>query len=452
MRLRAALSSVAAAPVRGVRRLSQMVFRRSPVRMFGLPRSKFDFAGSVGDGTGSSAVMAPLHWIMRTFPEAPPALWRMGSDGLEEQVLRHDMLKLLRRPNPFFSGPVLWMATLADYFVDGNAYWLKIRDGVGMPRELWWAPRSLITPKGDEQTLITHYEYRPGFADPLLIPAGDVVHFRFGSDKDDPRLGMSPLKSVLREVFTDDEAANFTASLLRNMGVPGLIVSPDGDFTPTQEDADATRAYLKAHYGGDNRGEALVMTGPTKVQQFGFSPEQLSLKDLRRVPEERVSAVLGVPAVVAGLGAGLDRSTFGNFAEAREAAYEQNILPTQVVLAEELWFQLLGDFEGSASIWDWRVGFDLSNVRVLQEDRFNLAKRLDLAVRGGWAQVAEGRKAMGLPVTDADRIYLRQMALVEVPADGGEPRPLTPPKRTGALNGHGDLTSGEIREVIHEQA
>jgi hypothetical protein len=33
------------------------------------------------------------------------------------------------------------------------------------------------------------------------------VHFRFGLDPDDPRKGYSPLKSVLREVFTDDEAA-----------------------------------------------------------------------------------------------------------------------------------------------------------------------------------------------------------------------------------------------------
>jgi hypothetical protein len=87
------------------------------------------------------------------------------------------------------------------------------------------------------------------------------------------------------------------------------------------------------------------MTGATKVQEFGFSPEQLTLKDLRRIPEERVTAVLGTPAVVVGLGAGLDRSTFTNYTEAREAAYEQAIIPPQALLAEEIWFQLLPDFE-----------------------------------------------------------------------------------------------------------
>lgn len=428
------LRALVAAPARGVRRLTSMVFKKNPVRFWTMPRSKFDYLGAVGDGTGSSTVMAPLLWIARTFPEAPPALWEKNGDGLETQIIDHDLLRLLRRPNPYYSGRILWMATVTDWNVDGNAYWLKVRDVGGRVRQLWWVPHWMIEPKSDENdetVFISHYEYKPGGAyamEPITLPVSEVVHFRFGLDGDDPRKGYSPLKSVLREVFTDDEAANFTASLLRNMGVPGVVVSPKGEAAPSEEDVKATKAYIREKFGGDNRGEALVMSAPTEIEQFGFSPEQLTLKDIRRIPEERVTAVTGVPAVVAGLGAGLDRSTFTNYAEAREAAYEQAIIPTQTLLAEELAFQLLNDFEAEERIWSIRVGFDLSNVRVLQEDRFNLAKRLDLAVRGGWAMVAEGRKAAGLPVTDDDRIYLRQMNLVQVPADGGKPTPLTPPR------------------------
>ena len=412
-----------------LRRLLRL-FRRNPTRYYGLPGSGYDFAGDVGNGTGSSTVMAPLLWIARTFPEAPPAIWRRGADGLEHEIKNHDMLHLLRRPNRHFSGRILWMATVLEWFVDGNGYWLKLRDEAGKVGELWWAPTWTMEPKGTETELVTRYEYRPGGGQMIEFPLDDVVHFRFGLDPDDPRKGMSPLKSVLREVYTDDEAANFTSSLLKNMGVPGLLVSPDprAEGAPSEQDVEATKLYLRTQYTGDKRGEALVLGGPMRVEQFGFSPEQLLLKELRRIPEERVTAVLGVPAIVAGLGAGLDRSTFTNYSEAREAAYEQTIIPTQTLLAEELWFQLLTDFERQEQIWDWRVGFDLSNVRVLQEDRYNRTKRLDLAVRGGWAQVAEGRQAEGLPVTDKDRIYLRQMNLVQVPADGSEPTRLAPPK------------------------
>lgn len=449
--------SALGAPARGVRRLASMVFRRNPMRLFMVPRSNYDYAAAVGDGTRSSTVMAPLLWMMRAFPEAPPSLCREQADGQDEPITDHEMLRLLRRPNPFFSGPVLWMATLADYVVDGNAYWLKIRDKGGQVRELWWAPRWMVEPKGDESTFISRYEYRPGGgADMIPFSVDDVVHFRFGADADDARKGYSPLKSVLREVFTDEEAANFTASLLRNMGVPGIVVSPEVGVTINDGDAEETKKYVKAMFTGDKRGEALVMTGATKIQQFGFSPEQLTLKELRRVPEERVSAVIGVPAIVAGLGAGLDRSTFTNYKEAREAAYEQAVIPLQRLMAEELWFQLLPDFEDPETLWSWKAGFDLSNVRALQEDRFNLARRLDLGVRGGWILVSSAKRANGEKVLAGDDIYLRQMNLVAVPADGGDPTHYTPAKgavkaavaRRASSNGHADLTEEELREVM----
>ena len=421
-----------------------MFFRRYATRIFSLPRSNFDYAGEVGDGTGSSAVMAALLWIARTFPEAPAALFREDEDGQEVQVRRHEMLRLIARPNDYYAYPVMAMATVTDWCVDGNAYWLKLRRQTGAVSELWWMPHWMIEPKGDESTFITHYEYRPGTVVPIKISPADIVHFRFGLDTDDPRKGYSPLKSVLREVFTDDEAANFTASLLRNMGVPGLVVSPESG-SPTPEDVEQVKSYMAAAFTGDKRGEPIVMTGPTKIAQFGFSPEQLLLRELRRIPEERVSAVLGVPAIVAGLGAGLERSTFTNMGEAREMAYESSLIPMQRILAEDLRFQLLPDFERDP--FAWRVGFDLSKVRVLQDDEDKMVRRLDVAIRGGWATVGEGRRRVGLPVQQGDDVYLRQVNLTQVPADGSDPVPLAAP----APNGNGGGASPElVDEIVRE--
>jgi HK97 family phage portal protein len=406
------------APAGALKKLVGMVFRRNPLRSWWLPRSKFDWLKAVGDGTSSSTVMAPLLWIIRTFPEAPPELFQKLDDGQEEPQRDHPLLRLLQRPNAWYSGAILWMATLVDYYVDGNAYWIKIRDKGGRVRELWWAPHWTMQPYGDDKNYILFYAYTPGGTESYRVMPSDVVHFRFGLDSDNPLKGFSPLKSVLREVFTDDEAANFTASLLRNMGVPGLLVSPDTDNPPSETDVAETKAYIKSHFGGDNRGEALVMSGKTKVQEFGFSPEQMNLKDIRRIPEERVSAVLGVPAVVAGLGAGLDRSTFTNYAEAREAAYEQTIIPTQRILAEDVRFQLVAEFV--ADPFAWRFGFDLTNVRVLQEDRTKLEQRLNRGLRAGGIKRSEYRRALGHAVaTDgSDEVYLIPLNTAEVREDG----------------------------------
>src|SRR5690606_31997656 len=98
--------------------------------------------------------------------------------------------------------------------LDGNAYWVKVKNEAGGVLELWYVPHWLIEPKATRdstgQTFITHYEYRVD-GQVLAVERDEIVHFRYGLDPHNPRKGMSPLASVLREVFTDDEAANFSA-------------------------------------------------------------------------------------------------------------------------------------------------------------------------------------------------------------------------------------------------
>jgi HK97 family phage portal protein len=380
-----------------------------------LGRTRFDYAHDARPEL-NSIVMAAVGWIARTFPEAPVQVLEQNEESEWETVDPHPFTKRIERPNEFYSGVLLWMATLVEYNLFGNSVWLKVRSGAGRVVELWWVPWSTIKPRwpDDGSAYITHYEYTPNSFVRMDIPPSEVVHFRYGLSAD-MRTGMSPLASVLREVFTDDEAANFSAALLRNLGIPGVILAPDDDITAVNpDDALALKEKYVQTFGGDKRGEPMVVTSRIKPTVLSFSPEQMNLKDLRRVPEERITAVLGVAAIVAGMGAGLDRSTFANYGEAREAAYEENIIPTQRLLAAELQTQLLPDFADEER---QRVDLDRSQVRILQEDQDSLYTRVDTAVKGGWATVADARRAVGLPVDETHDIYLRPVNVIEVPAD-----------------------------------
>lgn len=404
-------SKVVTAPARGLKALSRMLFSRGGGLVWKLlPRTRFDYAREVGDGMGSSVVMSTVLWIARTFPEAPIQV--LDDDG--DEVERHDMVTRLRRPNRFYSGSVMWMAVIVSWVLDGNAYLLKVRNQVGGVLELWYVPHWLMEPiSNDPEEFIEYYRYTPD-GQALRVEIEDVVHLRYGLDPRNPRKGLSPLGSVLREVFTDDEAANFSASLLRNLGVPGLIVSPDPAAPPpSADDVEAVKEYVNHEARGDKRGAPLVMSGASRVDQFGFNPQQMTLRELRRIPEERVSSAIGVPAIVVGLGAGLDRSTFANMAEAREAAYEGCLIPTQRLMAEELWLQLLPDFEDDPDLFT--VAFDLSNVRVLQDDRNEEATRLVALYKGGIITRAKALAELGEESTEADEVYLVAMSDMLVP-------------------------------------
>jgi HK97 family phage portal protein len=398
-------------------------------------RTKYDYASAVGDGTGNSIVAATLGWIARNFPEAPVRIRKKDDDGewsTTDDPGANRMIDLLRRPNAYFSGVLLWMATIVDFWTHGNAVWLKVRGGPGgAVTELWWIPWGMIEPKWpqDGSQFLSHYEYKPNDR-AIRVEVEDVVHFRYGVDPDNMRIGKTPLTTILREVFTDDEAANFSASLLRNLGVPGVVISPaDGETIIGDTDADALKANFRDRFGGDNRGEPLVTSGRVNVQVLSFSPQQMDLKALRRLPEERVSAVTGVPAIVAGLGAGLDRSTFANFSEAREAGWEENLIPTQRILSAQIDLQLTPDFVADPSLF--LTDFDTTEVRVLQEDQNAIWTRAREAASAGLITLATYKQQIGLPVDEeTDRVYLRAFNVVVVPEDAS-PEDLQNPQEAG---------------------
>src|SRR5581483_8451013 len=314
----------------------------------------------------SSVVAVTVMWCARNFPEAPPALWQVrAEDGQLEPVRDHPMLRLLKKPNSHYSGTLLWMATVTDWKMSGNAYWLKIRNQIGAVVELWWIPSWMVEPVGDpddDSVFIAAYIYTPTDV-PLRIDPADIVHFRFGLDDENPRKGCSPLRSVLREVFTDDEAARFTATILVNGGVPGVIVSPDPAVKVSDDDIQKAKRDIDEQFTGPRRGAPMVMKGATKVNQFGFSPQQLVLTELRRVPEERVTSAIGVPAIVVGLGAGLQHSTFTNMGEAQAYAYSNGLIPDQRLIADAVQWQLLTDFMSEDDVWAHEFGLEVVDDR-----------------------------------------------------------------------------------------
>jgi HK97 family phage portal protein len=196
----------------------------------------------------------------------------------------------------------------------GDAFLYKNKNAQGQVVQLVPIMPHLVEVRGNQEELITHYEYyqHGKGGENMKIPVDDIVHIRQGIDPNDHRRGHAPLKGVLREILGDEAAGQWSAALLHNMAVPGVVLSPRNDSLggPTREEAEAISESYKQKFGGQNRGAPMVLSGSMNVDIVSFSPDQMKLQELRRLPEERISAVLGVPAILAGLGAGLDSENF----------------------------------------------------------------------------------------------------------------------------------------------
>jgi phage portal protein BeeE len=403
---------------------------------FGGPRapgSNLDYASEVKNGMHSSVVTSALCWVMRTFPEAPLVVQRSVEERWET-VAQHDIAKLIRRPNKSYGGRVLWMATVMDYCF-GNAYWLKVRDrtadgpdGKGKVVELWWIPRGMITPMADPRTgVLDHYDYHPGTAESGKLSVDDVVHYRFGMDPRNPLLGFSPLAAVMREVYTDDQAANFTAAILKNLGIIGVIFAPETGAIP-QEQATKLKDYVQQGFTGDKRAQAMMFTAPMKATLLQYNLQGFDVGPIRDISEERVCAALAIPAAVVGFGTGLQQTKVGaTMREMVKLAWQGGIEPNQAIMADELDRSLLPEFQKNTDLF--RTHFDTSQVEALAESPTEKTTRVLQLVKENVIKVSQAQRELGYPVDPSQDKYAREL----------DPKPAAappPPNRVAAaLNG-----------------
>jgi HK97 family phage portal protein len=375
----------------------------------------------MGDGLGNSAVVACINVLATSFAEPSIKVYKK-IDGGREIVDNHPMEILMKRPNEFSSGSVLAHYLVTSLSAHGDAFLLKVKNNKGQVVQLVPLMPNYVKVRGNEKELITHYEYhavkqKNGLNPEYLeLPRENVVHIRQGMDPDDHRRGFSPLRSVMRELAGDEAAGQFAVALLHNMAVPGVILSPKDDTMggPSREEADAIAQAFKSKFSGANRGAPMIMTGAMDVDVVSFTPEQLNLTALRRLPEERVSSVLGVPAILAGLGAGLDAATYNNTRELREFFTEQKMIPLWSAVAAELTHQLLHkDFEEND--YQYEAAYDLEQVRALASDKKDQVLTMNSGVQGGFVTIAEARKALGLEADESHEIFLRPLNMVAVP-------------------------------------
>jgi HK97 family phage portal protein len=418
-----------------------------------IPNSTYSFRTDIGDIWRNSSVMACVGWVQRNFTEAPLQVMRRSPDGDADPIDGHPLTELINHPNPFYSGDVLWQGTALSYLVAGNAYWLTNVNGAGEIVELWYVPHRMLRPvwPSDGSQFLAGYLYRVNGKE-IPVPRERVIHFRFGFDLHNQRVGYAPLLAGLPEVDTLNEGAIYTASVLRNKGVVGGILSNlDPDVTMTEEKADKIRARYRQLVTGDERGGLLVPTFKSQYQEVGSSPESMALDKILTMPQETVCALLGLNSMVVGLPSSV--RTYSNLQEARRAAVENCVKPTKGLLAADLDHQLLPAFSGPRK--QEYVGWDWSQVSALQEEVKAKWERGLSALEGGALTQDECRALLGYDALTPQQkteieAYLQMRAKAKGGGGFGAP-PETPPGAAlpesggdrGRLNGAGRANARE---------
>jgi len=315
----------------------------------------------------NSIIYSAIMYRARAITCAPLRAYGGETEKPEPLPAEHPLSRLVARPNRW-QGWAEFDSLLRVYFnLSGNAYvWVK-RDGgeMGVPAALipLRPDRVYEVPKNKD---LLGWLYVPEGRTPhdgVPIPPQDMIHVRLPNPLDPFEgmgAGLSPLAPLAKSGDVDNCLTSFLDTFFRQGAMPtGILKVAD---TVTEDDVARMRARWKELYGGvENWDEIVVLDNVTEYQRVSMTFEEMGFDGLDERNESRIVAPFGVPPILLGVRYGLKHATYSNYAQARQACWEDTLLPENKWFEDEYRYYLQSDDGGF-------VAYDYSNVPALQKN------------------------------------------------------------------------------------
>lgn len=231
----------------------------------------------------------------------------------------------------------------------------------------------------------------------VTYTADQVFHYKYQVDPDRPWIGRSPLTNVDNDILLDARSSAFGSAFMKNAGLALYYLMPKGGRVFTDNEIRKIRNDITANTTGDGSGGAGVLPIEVDIQQLQGPRQFIDLEAVRASPEFRICAQLGVPPVLAVLGAGYRFTTANStLKEIRRHFADATIKPLLDSIAEVLTIQVLNKSLDSDGL---RVTFDCSDSFLFARDLDNEVARANMAA--GFLTIDERRAMIGYdPIGD----------------------------------------------------
>lgn len=298
-----------------------------------------------------------INRIADAVASVPWTLWKGDTE-----VTEHQILTLLRNPNPLQSGPQYMRSKVGFLMIAGNGYEERVTANNEV-RELYQLrpDRMKVVPSSNGYPKGYVYEAN-GRKVPFEVDANlncDVRHIRLFNPLDD-FYGMSPLEAGAFAVDQHNGSMSWVQALLQNSARPSGALVHSGDVPMSDEQFNTLKAQIESTYSGSrNAGRPMLLEGGLDWKQMGMSPVDMQILETKYSSARDVSLALGVPPQLLGIPGD---NTYSNYQEARLAFWEDTVIPLLDLvaadwtawLAEPLGMELRPNFDGVPAIADKR--------------------------------------------------------------------------------------------------
>ena len=327
-------------------------------------------------------------------------------DGKEERepIAVHPFYDLLghggnRKPNPLTTRGNFLKLTQADLDLVGDAYWFKVRDAFGIPRELWRLRPDKMNPVIDREGMLLGWVWAAtvtsGELTAVTFPVQEVVHFQYPNPLGWPYLGMSPVRAMWATVETDEANKLYQRTFFSKGAHLSMIVSTDQPLDETQVQMVLDN-FEARHSGVENAWMPVVLGHGLKAAPSQAINKDLQALDLMAFTRDEILATYAVPRSKLGqTDAGITRAN----ADAADVTFNREAInPRLRNIEETVETQLIVDYPQPSG--NRRLEYDFDNP--VPEDRdYELRAGTELK-RAGALTVNELRERHGLPAFEGE--------------------------------------------------
>ena len=235
---------------------------------------------------------------------------RAGKEDAEP-VMDHPVYELLDNPipsRPDIDGFTLRYLTHVWWELQGDCYWIVVKDIRNQPREIYpipsnWVisaptiavPYFLVMPQGNTAS------------QSLLIAPDCVIWFKSPNVAQPYARGRGRAEAIGDEIETDEYAAKYQKNLFFNDAVPkGVVIAPGADQRVLQQ---LRENWNQAYQGVQNSHKTAFLGADMKVQSIGTSPKELDLVEGRKFERDVTNQFWQIPPEMFGILENSNRST-----------------------------------------------------------------------------------------------------------------------------------------------
>ncbi len=323
----------------------------------------------------------------------------------------HELISLLKRPNPTQSGIEFFASLYSFLMISGNTYILRDSDQVKMPNELYLLRPDRVQIRPSTTVIPESYDYvingveKEKYTVDQTNGFSQVKHIKLWNPLDD-YYGCSPMMASAYNIDQHNLAGLHNVALLKNGATPSGMLK----FKPTDESGMSTqltddqRARLLEDLefrfqGSHNSGRPMLLEGDFDYTQLGLSPKDMDFLELANMSAREIALTFGVPAQLIGIP---EANTYSNMETAKLSLYEETIIPLLNRVESDLNEFLSPLYEGNISI-----RYDIDSIPAMTEKRKQIYENVVGGVQAGILTRNEARERLGLEeVSGGDDLYI----------------------------------------------